>query len=211
MHAVPQSPLVPLCRRLRSGSPPTQGVLSAASPMQPRFATKCATEVRRTADHEETANRVSHFSRTACPLRPAAPTRAEILEPSASRTDQRPASPAGVCVATAIAQRSLHEQSRPDHHQQYQRCQHPQGRTGKGPRRAFRARSKQHAAPLTLNSISDAVISTEAMTGWSREEAQGQPIGIAVRPVNRETRVPVANAVSQVKRGVTPTSCSNAR
>ena len=68
-------------------------------------------------------------------------------------------------------------------------------------------------AELTLNSISDAVIGTdlagnidylniaaEEMTGWGREEAQGQPIETVMHLVNDQTRVPVANPVTQVLR-----------
>jgi diguanylate cyclase (GGDEF)-like protein/PAS domain S-box-containing protein len=68
-------------------------------------------------------------------------------------------------------------------------------------------------AALTLNSISDAVIGTdlagnvdylniaaEEMTGWSREEAQGQPIESVMRLVNEQTREPVANPIAQVLR-----------
>lgn len=68
-------------------------------------------------------------------------------------------------------------------------------------------------AELTLNSISDAVIGTdmagkidylniaaEEMTGWSREEAQGQPIDAVMRLVNGQTREPVDNPIVQVLR-----------
>jgi diguanylate cyclase (GGDEF)-like protein/PAS domain S-box-containing protein len=68
-------------------------------------------------------------------------------------------------------------------------------------------------AVLTLNSISDAVIGTdlagmvdylniaaEEMTGWPREEAQGQPIESVMRLVNEQTREPVANPIAQVLR-----------
>jgi diguanylate cyclase (GGDEF)-like protein/PAS domain S-box-containing protein len=68
-------------------------------------------------------------------------------------------------------------------------------------------------AELTLNSISDAVIGTdmtgkidylniaaEEMTGWRREEAQGQPIETVMRLLNEQTREPVANPIVQVLR-----------
>ena len=68
-------------------------------------------------------------------------------------------------------------------------------------------------AELTLNSIGDAVISTdmtgkidylnvaaEEMTGWSREEAQGQPVDTVMRLVNEQTRAPVTNPIVQVLR-----------
>lgn len=66
-------------------------------------------------------------------------------------------------------------------------------------------------AELTLNAISDAVIGTdmagkvdylnmaaEEMTGWSREEAQGQPIETVMRLVNGQSREPVDNPIAQV-------------
>jgi len=66
-------------------------------------------------------------------------------------------------------------------------------------------------AEITLNSISDAVIGTdmagnvdylniaaEIMTGWSREEARGHPIGEVMRIVDGETREPKPNPVDLV-------------
>ncbi|WP_339135971.1 MAG: EAL domain-containing protein [Candidatus Electrothrix sp. GW3-4] len=63
-------------------------------------------------------------------------------------------------------------------------------------------------AEITLNSISDAVISTdvsgnvdylntaaETMTGWSREEAQGHPISEVMQIINGVTRKPESNPV----------------
>jgi diguanylate cyclase (GGDEF)-like protein/PAS domain S-box-containing protein len=61
-------------------------------------------------------------------------------------------------------------------------------------------------AEVTLNSIGDAVLSTdiegkitylntvaERMTGWSREEAYGRPLGEAFRVINKDTREPARN------------------
>ncbi|MDZ4337921.1 MAG: EAL domain-containing protein [Pseudomonas sp.] len=66
-------------------------------------------------------------------------------------------------------------------------------------------------AELTLNSISDAVISTdlqgnvdylnsaaEHMTGWQLDEAHGLPIASVMHLVNDKTREPVANPVVKV-------------
>lgn len=66
-------------------------------------------------------------------------------------------------------------------------------------------------AELTLNSISDAVISTdlqgnvdylnsaaEQMTGWLFEDAQGLPIDEVMRLVNGKTRKPVPNPILKV-------------
>jgi diguanylate cyclase (GGDEF)-like protein/PAS domain S-box-containing protein len=66
-------------------------------------------------------------------------------------------------------------------------------------------------AQLTLDSISDAVISTdlvgnidylngaaEELTGWTMEEAQGQPIDKIMRMVNEQSREPVINPITQV-------------
>jgi diguanylate cyclase (GGDEF)-like protein/PAS domain S-box-containing protein len=66
-------------------------------------------------------------------------------------------------------------------------------------------------AEITLNSISDAVIGTdmagdvdylniaaESLTGWSREEARGHPIGEVMRIVDGETREPKPNPVDLV-------------
>ncbi|MHA6495445.1 putative bifunctional diguanylate cyclase/phosphodiesterase [Pseudomonas borbori] len=72
-------------------------------------------------------------------------------------------------------------------------------------------------AEITLNSISDAVISTdlagnvdylnlaaEQMTGWPRDEALGKPIEDVMRLINGETREPVANPVRRVLRDDEP-------
>lgn len=65
-------------------------------------------------------------------------------------------------------------------------------------------------AEITLNSISDAVIGTdmagnidylniaENMTGWSRQEARGRPIGEVMRIINGATREPKPNPVELV-------------
>ena len=66
-------------------------------------------------------------------------------------------------------------------------------------------------AEITLNSISDAVIGTdmagnidylnlaaETMTGWSREEAYGHPIGEVMKIINGATRNPEPNPVELV-------------
>jgi len=66
-------------------------------------------------------------------------------------------------------------------------------------------------AEITLNSISDAVIGTdmsgnvdylnvaaENMTGWSREEARGHPIGEVMQIIDGETRQPKKNPVEVV-------------
>jgi len=66
-------------------------------------------------------------------------------------------------------------------------------------------------AEITLNSISDAVIGTdmagnvaylnisaETMTGWSREEARGHPIGDVMRIIDGETREPKPNPIDLV-------------
>ena len=66
-------------------------------------------------------------------------------------------------------------------------------------------------AEITLNSISDAVIGTdmagnvdylniaaETMTGWSREEAHGHPIGEVMRIIDGNTREPKPNPIDLV-------------
>jgi diguanylate cyclase (GGDEF)-like protein/PAS domain S-box-containing protein len=66
-------------------------------------------------------------------------------------------------------------------------------------------------AEITLNSISDAVIGTdmtgnvdylniaaECMTGWSREEARGYPIGEVMRIIDNDSRKPKPNPVELV-------------
>lgn len=68
-------------------------------------------------------------------------------------------------------------------------------------------------AEITLNSISDAVIGTdmagnvdylnisaETMTGWSREEARGHPIGEVMRIIDGNTREPKPNPIDLVLR-----------
>lgn len=71
--------------------------------------------------------------------------------------------------------------------------------------------SDQLRAEVTLNSISDAVIGTdmqgnvdylnvaaETMTGWSREEARGQPISVVMRILNGVTREVRPNPIELV-------------
>ncbi|WP_422596470.1 putative bifunctional diguanylate cyclase/phosphodiesterase [Pseudomonas sp.] len=71
--------------------------------------------------------------------------------------------------------------------------------------------SDQLRAEVTLNSISDAVIGTdmqgnvdylnvaaETMTGWSREEARGQPISVVMRIINGATRAIRPNPIELV-------------
>lgn len=66
-------------------------------------------------------------------------------------------------------------------------------------------------AEIALNSISDAVICTdlsgnidylniaaENITGWSRDEARGQPIGQVFKLINGVTRLPACNPVEHV-------------
>jgi diguanylate cyclase (GGDEF)-like protein/PAS domain S-box-containing protein len=66
-------------------------------------------------------------------------------------------------------------------------------------------------AEITLNSISDAVIGTdmsgnvdylnvaaESMTGWSKEDAHGHPIGEVMRIINGATRQPQPNPIELV-------------
>jgi diguanylate cyclase (GGDEF)-like protein/PAS domain S-box-containing protein len=66
-------------------------------------------------------------------------------------------------------------------------------------------------AEITLNSISDAVIGTdmsgnvdylnvaaESMTGWSKEDAHGHPIGEVMRIINGTTRQPQQNPIELV-------------
>jgi diguanylate cyclase (GGDEF)-like protein/PAS domain S-box-containing protein len=67
---------------------------------------------------------------------------------------------------------------------------------------------REHAQ-VTLNSIGDAVISTdvagnvtylnavaESMTGWSRQEASGRPLQEVLRIIDRDTRQPALNPLS---------------
>jgi diguanylate cyclase (GGDEF)-like protein/PAS domain S-box-containing protein len=69
--------------------------------------------------------------------------------------------------------------------------------------------AEKERAQVTLQSIGDAVISTDAegcidyinpvaesLTGWSLEEARGQPIGAVLRIVNELTREPIENSLS---------------
>ncbi|MHB1675981.1 MAG: putative bifunctional diguanylate cyclase/phosphodiesterase [Sulfuriferula sp.] len=74
-------------------------------------------------------------------------------------------------------------------------------------------------AEITLNSISDAVIGTdmsgnvdylnitaEGMTGWSRDEARGHPIGEVMRLINGNTRQREPNPIEQVLQKNEPMS-----
>jgi diguanylate cyclase (GGDEF)-like protein/PAS domain S-box-containing protein len=67
-----------------------------------------------------------------------------------------------------------------------------------------------HRADLTLNSIGDAVLSTdtqgtvtylnpvaERMTGWARHDATGRPVAEVLRIIDATTREPVPNPMSQ--------------
>ncbi|MBV8909524.1 MAG: PAS domain S-box protein, partial [Gammaproteobacteria bacterium] len=69
--------------------------------------------------------------------------------------------------------------------------------------------AEKERAQVTLQSIGDAVISTDAegrieyinpvaetLTGWSLAEARGQPIGAVLRIVNELTREPIENSLS---------------
>jgi diguanylate cyclase (GGDEF)-like protein/PAS domain S-box-containing protein len=69
--------------------------------------------------------------------------------------------------------------------------------------------AEKERAQVTLESIGDAVISTDAegrieyinpvaesLTGWSLAEARGQPIGAVLRIVNELTREPIENSLS---------------
>jgi PAS domain S-box-containing protein len=70
---------------------------------------------------------------------------------------------------------------------------------------------EKNRAEITLNSISDAVISTdmlgnvnymniaaESMTGWPREEAHGHPICKVMQIINDKTHDPVPNPIDWV-------------
>jgi diguanylate cyclase (GGDEF)-like protein/PAS domain S-box-containing protein len=70
---------------------------------------------------------------------------------------------------------------------------------------------EKERATITLDSISDAVIGTdlhgavdylnkagEQMTGWSKEEARGRPIGEVMPLIDQKTRKPVCNPVELV-------------
>jgi PAS domain S-box-containing protein len=76
--------------------------------------------------------------------------------------------------------------------------------------------AERERAQVTLNCIGDAVISTDAngrvtyfnavaenMTGWSREEATGQPLGDVLQIVDATTRKPVRNPIAAAVRGKT--------
>jgi diguanylate cyclase (GGDEF)-like protein/PAS domain S-box-containing protein len=81
---------------------------------------------------------------------------------------------------------------------------------------------EQQRAEVTLNSIGDAVLSTdvhgyvtylnpvaERMTGWARQEALGQPLAEVFRIIDATTREPVRNPMNQAIRldrivGLTP-------
>lgn len=72
---------------------------------------------------------------------------------------------------------------------------------------------EKERAEVTLHSIGDAVITTdvhatveyfnpaaEILTGWSMEEAQGQPLRAVFRIINEDTRLPVVNPVERCLR-----------
>jgi PAS domain S-box-containing protein len=76
-----------------------------------------------------------------------------------------------------------------------------------------RLRESQHRYAVTLNSIGDAVLTTdtegrvtflnpvaEALTGWPRAEAIGRPLGEVFRVINAQTRAPAADPASKVLR-----------
>ncbi len=71
--------------------------------------------------------------------------------------------------------------------------------------------AEQELAQVTLKSIADAVITTDAegkvkyinpvaerLTGWQTEEAQGQPVSQVFQIINQSTREPVSNPVDLV-------------
>ena len=75
---------------------------------------------------------------------------------------------------------------------------------------------------ITLNSIGDAVISTgmdgnivslnpvaEALTGWSRKDAAGQPLEAVFKIINEQTRLPVENPVTKVLEAGTLVGLAN--
>ena len=75
---------------------------------------------------------------------------------------------------------------------------------------------------ITLNSIGDAVISTgmdgtivslnpvaEALTGWSREDAAGQPLEAVFKIINEQTRKPAENPVTKVLEAGTVVGLAN--
>ncbi len=81
--------------------------------------------------------------------------------------------------------------------------------------------AEKERAQVTLQSIGDAVISTDALghieyinpvaenlTAWTLAEARGQPIGAVMRLVNEFTREPIENsltgALGRAKRGAAP-------
>lgn len=76
-----------------------------------------------------------------------------------------------------------------------------------------RAHQRQEVVRVTLRSIGDAVITTdieghityingvgESLTGWSHDEALGQPLDRVFHIVNEVTRLPVENPASRVLR-----------
>jgi PAS domain S-box-containing protein len=85
---------------------------------------------------------------------------------------------------------------------------------GEAMRRAqARSSARGELLQVTLRSIGDAVITTddqgnvtylnavaEALTGWSRRDALGQPLGTVFRIVNEETRAPVESPATRALR-----------
>ncbi len=76
-----------------------------------------------------------------------------------------------------------------------------------------RAAERQETLRVTLRSIGDAVVTTdvegrvtylnevaESLTGWSHEDAFGQPLGAVFRIINESTRRPVDNPAERALR-----------
>jgi PAS domain S-box-containing protein len=77
----------------------------------------------------------------------------------------------------------------------------------------IRARERRELLQVTLRSIGDAVVTTdiagritylngvaESLTGWTHQEALGQPLDTVFRIVNEETRQPVENPATRALR-----------
>jgi two-component system sensor histidine kinase/response regulator len=78
-------------------------------------------------------------------------------------------------------------------------------------------RDSEHRFEVTLSSIADAVIATdsdgriafmnpvaEALTGWVRSDALGQPLDVVFRIVSEQTRAPLESPASRVRRFCEP-------
>jgi PAS domain S-box-containing protein len=86
--------------------------------------------------------------------------------------------------------------------------------TGQAMRAAqARARERSEVMRVTLASIGDAVITTdtegrvtylnsvaESLTGWSRHDAQGQPLALVFRIINEDTRQPIEDPAAKALR-----------